>query len=316
MYGSHPRLYQLAAPILLAVAIVGYLAGHRHVAATPTGAHPAGIRIAYGTGVLLEYPSEWRQTPAAAAPAIPGLPIIGPLLLAPGGNGAGAGLLSGQLPATQTTPLPGALMAQLRGLPHTEVMELFNNTQAYRYSKLNLQGYALTLQLYSIPSSGNRATVLACYASKELSSYLSQCQRIVAGLTLVGNAPTDLAPEAGYAAALDRLIGTLNQARAETRKKMSARATPSALGRLAGELASRFEAAAASLAALQPPPPAGPAQAALTSAILHSQHAYQALAQATEGRGGYAAAQAQVPAAETGLDTALQSYALLGYGQA
>jgi len=306
----------LAAPVLIGIAIVGYLAGHRHAPATPTGAHPAGIRIAYGTGVLLEYPTGWRQTPAADAPAIPGLPLIGPLLLAPRGNGADAGLLSGQLPSNQTTPLPSTFMAQLRGLPHTEVMELFNNTQAYRYSQIDLHGYALTLQLYSIPSPGSRATVLACYASQELAGYLSQCQRIVAGLTLVGNAPSDLAPEPGYAGTLSHLIRTLDQARVALRGKMRAHVAPGTLGRLADELSSHFEAAAASLAALQPPIPAGPAQAALTSAILHSQHAYQALAEATQGQGSYASAQAEVSSSERSLDTALQSFALLGYGQA
>lgn len=314
MYGSTPRLYQLAAPILLAVAVIGYLAGHRHASATPTGAHPAGIRIAYGTGVLLEYPTGWRQTPASDAPAIPGLPLIGPLLLAPGGNGSQAGLLSGQLPSSQTTPLPGAFMSQLHGLPRTEVVELFNNTQAYRYSQIDLQGYALTLQLYSIPSPGSRSTVLACYASQTLAGYLSQCQRIVAGLTLVGNAPTDLAPEPGYAGTLSRLVGTLDQARVSLRGKMRAHAAPGTLAHLADDLASHFEAAAASLAALQPPIPAGLAQAALTSAILHSQHAYQSLARASEGQGSYASAQAEVSSSEASLDTALQSFALLGYG--
>jgi hypothetical protein len=317
VYRSSSRLFQLAAPILVAVAIAGYLAGHRHSAATSTGAHAPGPRIAYGPGVLLEYPAGWQATPATAAPAIPGLSVTGPLLLAPGGNGALAGLLSGQVPAGQAGPLPSTLMTQLRSFPHAEVVDLLN-TQSYRYSQLSLKRYTATLELYVIPSPGSKHTVLACYAATAASTYLRQCQQIVAGLTLVGEAPTDLAPEAAYAAPLERLIGTLDLARVKLRRSMRASATQASLGRLAGALANAFAAAAASLTALEPPPPASSAQAALVSSIVSSQHTYEALSTAVLNgdQAGYASAQAQLSTAEAGVNTALQSFALLGYGQA
>jgi hypothetical protein len=313
VYGSISRLLRLAAPLLAAVAIVGYLVGHSHSSATPAGAAEK-TRIAYGTSVLLEYPGSWRLTDAGSAPAIPGLPVAGAMLLTPRGNGARAGLLSGQIPGGGTSPLPGGLLAQLRGTPHTEVVDLLD-AQAYRYSQLSLQSYDRILYLYVIPSPGSSNAALACYATSAESGALRQCQQIVAGLTLVGRSPSDLTPEAGYASHLKQLIDTLDKQRLTLRATMRATAAPSALRRLAATLASRFAVAAKALTVLEPPLPAGAAQAALASSMLRAQHAYDALAAAAraEDPARYAGAKARVEAAETGVDAALQTFALLGY---
>ena len=316
MYLSIPRLLRLAAPLLAAVAIVGYLAGHRHGSATAAGA--AGkTQIAYGKSVLLEYPASWRPADARSAPAIPGLPIAGATLLAPPGGGARAGLLSGQIPGGGASPLPGRLLAQLRGSPSTEVVDLLD-AQAYRYSQLSLRGYDRVLDLYVIPSPASSNTALACYASSGESGVLRQCEQIVAGLTPVSRSPSDLTPEAGYAASLKRLIDTLDGERLKLRGNMRATVAPSALRRLATTLAERFAAAAKALAVLEPPSPAGSAQAALAGSMLGGSHAYSVLAAAAsaEDPPGYATAKASVEQAETAVDTALQSFALLGYGQA
>ncbi len=315
MYLSIPRLLRLAAPLLVAVAIVGYLVGHRHDSATPVSAAEK-THIAYGTSVLLEYPASWGPADASSAPAIPGLPIAGAMLLAPHGSGASAGLLSGQIPGSSASPLPSGLLAQLHGSPSTEVVDLLD-AQAYRYSQLSLQGYDRVLYLYVIPSPGGKDTALACYASSGESGVLRQCEQIAAGLTLVGRSPSDLTPDAGYASSLKRLIDTLDGERQKLRGDMRATAAPSALRRLATTLAERFAVTAKELTVLEPPLPAGSAQAALAGSMLRARVAYSVLASAAraEDPAGYTTAKASVEQAETAVDGALQTFALLGYSQ-
>jgi len=157
-------------------------------------------------------------------------------------------LLSGQLPGGEPSPLPGRFLALMRGMPHTEVVKLIDG-QAYRYSRLSLPGYDRILDLYVILYAGSNPTALACYASKEFSSYLSQCEQIVARLTPIGQSSTyDLTPNTAYARRLGAVIDGLNGQRLKLRREMRIQATPAAVSGLATTLADRFAAAAASLA--------------------------------------------------------------------
>jgi hypothetical protein len=310
VYRPNLRLFQLATPILVVVAIAGYLVGHRHSATTPA-------REAYGASVLLEYPTGWQPAPASAAPAIPGLPLTHPLLLTPGPNASQVGLLSGQIAASPTSQFPSAFLARLHGTPHTEVLELLH-TQSYRYSQLSLNGYAPTLELYEIPTPGPKHTVLACYATAAYTADTQRCAQIVAGLTLVGEAPSDLVPEASYANPLDRLLATLSSARTVLRRSMGAGVSAGGMSHLARSLAASYAAAITSLAALEPPAAVSSTQAALTISMIRAQHGYDELSGAALAgdRAAYAGAQAQIKAAESSVDGALQSFALLGYGEA
>lgn len=301
--------------VLAAVAVLGYAAGHRHAPAAHPVAHRETTRSASGANILLEYPSGWR--PVATAPAIPGLSLAHPLALAPGGDAGSAGLLSGELPASEPSPLPARLLALLHGIPKTEVVNLIDG-QAFRYPHLSLPGYAGRLDLYVMPYAGKGPTALACYAAQGFIRYLSECEQIVAGLTPVGQSSTyDLTPDTGYALRLGALIEGLNTERLALRRAMRTNASPAAAGRLATTLAGRFAAAAGSLAVLEPPPVVGPAQATLESAMLQAKATYTALAAAStaKDRAAYDAALRQVDAAEAGVDTALEGFALLGYSQ-
>jgi hypothetical protein len=316
VFDSPRSLFPLVAAVLVAVAIFGYTAGYRRARATPAYAHRETTRTVSGASILLEYPSGWQ--PAAAGPAILGLPLAHQLSLAPGGDSAHAGLLSGQLPGGEPSPLPARFLARMHGVPRTEVVQLIDG-QAYRYSRLSLPGYDRTLDLYVILYAGNSPTALVCYATKALAGYLSQCEQIVAKLTPTGQSSTyDLTPNTAYARRLATLIEGLNEQRLTLRRAMRAHASPAAVGRFAATLADRFSAAAASLAALESPPAAGPTQTALASSIVRARDAYRALAAAStaEGPAGYGAARAQVNTAEAGVDTALEGFALLGYSPA
>jgi hypothetical protein len=315
---STRSLLPLAAFVLAAVAILGYMAGYRHApATTPTVTHRETTRTVSEAGVLLEYPAGWQ--PAKASTTVPGLPISHPLMLAPGGNSARAGLLAGQLPSGEPSPLPARFLALLQGTPHTEVVNLIDG-QAFRYSHVDVAGYDHALDLYVILYAGRSPTALACYAPQAATSaiYLSQCEQIVAGLTPLGQSSTyDLTPDTGYAQRLGTLIEGLNRERLTLRGDMHSHPAPAAVGKFAATLADRFAAAAASLALLEAPPVAGPMQAALANSILHARDTYRSLSEASTapGQAGYSAALAQVNATEAGVNTALEGFALLGYSR-
>ncbi len=312
MYGLTRSLRPVVVLILFVVAIIGYLVGFHRAPATSGAASGETTRIASGASVLLEYPSTWQ--PAAGAPPIPGLPVARALVLAPRGNSARAGLLSGQLPAGEASPLPRRFLALVRGIPYVEVVNLLD-VQAYRYRRLSLPGYGRILDLYVIPNPGGNATALACYASNGFSTYLSQCEQIVAKLTPVGQSQYDLTPNTPYAARLGGLIRVLDGKRLTLRGEIRRASMPAAMGRLATALAGQFATAATSLAALEPPLMVGPAQAALAGAMLHARDTYRTLAAAgtAESVASYDAARGQVDAAEAGVDAVLESFALLGY---
>ena len=296
-------------PVVLVVAILGYLAGHRHVAAASIEA----TRATTSAGIELKYPTSWRH--ARATTTIPGLSIAHPLVLVPSDRSAHAGLLSGQFPLGQTSPLPPQLLTLMSGAPNVQVVNL-SGGQAYRYSGIGLRGYDGTLDLYVIPNPGESPKVLACYAAKGSSAYLSQCEQIVETFTPEGHTATyDLTPNAAYARSVDGLIVRLNADRLALRRQMTSSASPATVSGLATTLADHFASVVASLSVLEPPLVTGSAQATLAASIVRARDAYRSLATATATPGavGYDAARAQVESAEAGVDRALEGFALLGY---
>jgi hypothetical protein len=303
------RLRTVMAAVLVAVAIVGYLAGHGRSAA----AAPKKIRSVLVGTVLVGAPSDWQQ--AAAAPTIPGIAIVRPVVLAPNGDASEIGFVTGQLPAGEPGPLSAQLLAQLPAVPHTEVVNLVES-QAYRYAGLTVPGFARQLTVYVIPNLGGVPTVVACYASRRFSADMGACERIVATLTLVGHSQSyDLTPEPGYARQLSRVIESLDAQRAALRREMHERAVLSTVQQLAVQLAEGFANTATSLSLMEPPLVASRAQASLKSAVSGAHDAYVALATAA-GAGSpsrYNAARAQVDEAEASVSSALETFATLGY---
>jgi hypothetical protein len=298
----------MVVPIVVA-AILGYLAGHGHSRAE------VGVKshTIFAANVRISYPTGWQ--PAVTAPAIPGLAIAHPVVLAPSGGAAHAGLLIGELTESEPSPLPRSFMAHLTSLPETEVVEL-TETQAYRYTRLSVRGSDRILNIYAIPNPGGSPTALVCYASAAYAAYMRTCGQIVAKLTLAGQQPSyGLAPQPAYARKLSASIAVLDGQRVALRREMHAGASPLALQRLAARLAAGFAGEAASLSSLKPPSAMGQQQVALTRSILRARDAYSALAVAAsaESPSRSAAAQTQVYEAETGVNAVLENFALLGY---
>jgi hypothetical protein len=303
------RLSAALVAVLLAVAIVGYLAGH----ARSVAASGEKMLTASATSVLLEYPSGWQ--PVAAAPVIPGLSLAHPVALAPHGDAARAGLLTGQFAAGGPSPLPGQFVARTRQPPETEVVSL-PEIQAYRYLRFSVLGFDHELSLYVIPNPGGESTAVVCYASTASSPDMRTCQQIVATLTLIGQSQSyDLTPEPAYARRLGASIAALAAQRVALRREMGLRAPSATVQRLAGRLAAGFAHAAASLTALEPSLTIRQAQAVLSASLLRARDAYTTLAVAVSNGSpaSFAAAQRQVSEAETGVDGALESFVLLGY---
>lgn len=315
MYAEARKLPPVLVPLLVAVAILGYLAGIRRETTTSPATLGAHAHVASSTNLLLEYPAGWQ--PAASAPAIPGLSITRPVVLAPSGRAAEAGLVSGTLPAAgEPGLLPATFLDRLSRLPSTQVVDLIDG-QAYRHAGLTLPGYGRRLELYLMPNTGAGPTVLACYATPALASYMDQCQEIVARITLVGQPASNLNPDPTYAQQLSALISSLDRARVKLRRQMATGASAATVGSAASSLAQRFTSADSSLVGLQPPFVAALAQAALSGSILRVRDAYVGLGQAaTAGSlSAYQAASERVRATEAQMDRALQSFALLGYSR-
>ncbi len=306
------RLPTALVPVFVAVAILGYVAGH----ARSQGASSEKLRTAAGAHVVLDYPSGWR--PATSGPGIPGLPIAHPILLAPHGDSAQAGLLAGTLPRTVLSPLPGKFVASMRRLPETEVVNLLE-IQAYRYDRLSIPRFDRMLTLFVIPNPRGDPTALACYASAALAASMRTCEQIVATVTLVDQSQSyDLTPDPNYARRISASMEALNRLRVALRRELRPDATPSTVQTLATRLAHGFAIAATSLSALEPSFAVGQAHDVLSESILQTRDAYTALAAAAAGDSAseYRAARTRVYEAESNVNWALENFALLGYDPA
>jgi hypothetical protein len=310
-----PRgLVMIALPALALAAILGYVAGHRGGrAAGRTAASLQPSRVLSVGDLLLETPAGWRQL--GTAPATPGMQLEGEVAAAPA-SAQDSGLFGGRLAPGQQSPLPAAFVSRLDAVPQTRILD-FLGAQAYEYPGLSIPGYPHGLDLYVVPNTNTAPTVLGCYATPTLAARQTACQQIVSKLTLVGQSQNDLNPDPAYAEEIGKLVRSLDAERLAIRRQMRASSTPVALGALAGELAAHLDAAARSLAGIEAPLAVGDAQTALANAILGARDAYRAMASAaeTELLSAYDESLVRAERSDDGIDSALETFALLGYSR-
>jgi hypothetical protein len=304
----------VAASVLVAVAILGFLVGQRRSSATSLSVE-GKIGIASAANVVLEYPAPWK--PAAGRSPIAELGLTQGLLLAPEPEARQAGLAVGSLPLGDGSPIPSRLLARLKVLPHAEVVGLPAG-QAYRYDLPDLPGYGGSVQLFLIPGEANAGdTALACYAEVGFAAEQQQCARIVARLSLSGEAQLDLTPDTGYAHKLAAIVGGLNRERLALRAELAHTTSRGSVASVASALGSRFAFEASAVAGLEPPDAAADAQQALESSLQVAGEVYEALGRAAQADDSvaYTALSRHLKAAESGVDSALEGFALLGYEQ-
>ncbi len=322
MESRQRRLLFNAIPVLLTVALLGYLVGAVSAPSTSSGGRTgAGTQtertLAVSSPTVLAYPAASGWQARTGAPEIPGLSIAKPLLLAPAGATASAGLIAGKSTDGGPSPLPAQFLARLTAVPRGEVVVLMNS-QAYRYLHVSAPGFHHALTLYAIPNSIG-TTLLACYAPSADGSAgeLRTCEQIAAKLTLQVEAESYelLTPDAGYAHLIGAAFARADGVRRALRSAMRPNTSPGSLAAIATRLTAGLAEAAESLSTLQPPPAAGWAHTALSTALWRARAAYSALAAAA--RAGiparYAAARNLVDDAEENLSSALRSFALIGY---
>lgn len=301
----------LVIPALLAIAVLGYLVGHKHSRASVPLRPPRAVTTG---NVVLDYPTGWRAV--AAGPRIPNLELAHPSSLAPDATTTSAGLLVGTLPSGELAPLPRKFVAALRRAPSTEIVNLLE-VQAYRYARLSVPGFGKALSLFVIPDRGGAPTALACYAPTPSSAYMRACERSVAAVTVTGQLQGDqLTPDPTYAAKISAAIAALDRVRVSLKHELGPKVSAATAQRLARRLASGYAAASSALAVLEPSAEAAPVQAALAGAINKAHAGYDALAAAAgeQNVSAYEAAQGDISSAEADVDQALESFALLGYG--
>ncbi len=312
VYHERARLPIAVVPVLVAVAILGYVAGH----SGSTGGPSEGAHVAKAVNVVIEYPRGWR--PAAGVSPLPALALTRRQLLAPGGDASVAGLLVGTLPADQPGPLPASFLERVRRQPQTTIVNLVE-LQAYRYQQLSVRGFDRALSVFVIPNPGAPSTVLACYAQSPRSRYMSTCEQTVSSVAVAGQTQTNvLTPEPAYASAISGAIAQLDRLRVALTRELRPRVSAAVVERLARRLAAGYAAARATLSRLEPSSAAQRAQATLSEAIGQAQAGYTALARAAAAgsASGYAAAQSRIAAAEVAVDRGLENFVLLGYSPA
>jgi hypothetical protein len=309
-FGGDPRLRAVAG-LLVLIALVGYLIGHRH-----SGPAPATLsRSITDAGVLLEHPASWRSAPLPSADATLG-DLRQLLVLAPAGRSTEAGLVVGLLAEGARGPLPSTLLAGTGGDPHAEVVLTVAGVQAYRYRHLVLNDPALRLTAYSIPTVATHTVVVLCYATAAAAKAKGECEQIVEALTPLQAEPKELVPYGRPAGLLKAALHTLVAQRVAIRSQMHAAKASSRLASLATRMADVFAAARRTLGPLPLLLPRGSeAGLALIGALSAVQRAYLDLAAAAANgqSASYASARSEVYTAETGLQNALNSLALLGY---
>jgi hypothetical protein len=292
-------------PLLVAIAVIGYLVGHSR------SSRPEPQRIAGTAKVLIEYPVGWAAV--ARGPSIPGLALDRAQRFAP--RGGAAGLVVGLLPANEPGPLPAGFLERVRRQPQISIVDLAE-AQAYRYAQLRVRGVNGALTIFVIPNPEGQSTALACYASTGGSSFTRACEGAVASATISGQAQSyQLTPEAAYAATVSAAIATLDRLRASLTNELRPHVSAATAEALARRLGDAYAAARTSLERVEPPRVAGPAGAALVSALARATSGYQALAAAAaeSSQSAYADARSRIAAAEHAVDRALENLVLLGY---
>lgn len=317
------NLFVKVLPVLLPVAIIGYLLGGSlpHSSSSREPSELAERALAGVDTVVLEYPASYGWLPSTEPIAIPGLKMEQTLVLSPGGDSAAkTGLLAGKVPkADPSSSLPASLFEANPQLSAKATVVSLLDTQAYRYTQAEgKRASGPRLVVYAIPYTADATTAIACYApAGDSGSDLDTCERIAAQLTLQGAAQSAvlLTPDAGYSKGLHKLLDRMEGLRADARAALSKQTVQESFADAAANLARGFVEAKQSLMTLQPPAPAGTADTVLAAALDRSSHAYGLLAGAARQRSpaAFSAARSAVYEAEAGVGKALRDFALIGY---
>jgi serine/threonine-protein kinase len=288
------RALAVAALVVAALALAGFALGRLTL-----GGDEESRGVATSGRLSMSFPDgAWAP---AAAPAIPGLGLEGPVALRSSDERRPGTVVLGLAPRAQGAGLlPPALRRQLSGSPPADVVRV-GSAEGLFYRDLPATLVGSRLDLLLVPTRAGAAAV-ACLMPRVLRSddEPADCGEVAATLRLHGMRALPLADHMPYTHALAAELARLDGERLAARRQLVGAATRPEQRRAAAGLAAAYAAAADGVLRIRPTPFARPSHLALYGALRQAQR--RAAALSTAARAGdeaaYARAASRLDAAE------------------
>jgi serine/threonine protein kinase len=235
-----PGRIALAAGLLLALAVVGFLLGRGGSDEQGSDSQP----VAAGP-LTIDAPTGWR--PAGAAFAVPGLTLDDGVTLAPGGDPGNGAMAAGVTGARNASLLPAPILKRLGGAPSKDDAVELGELEAYRYPELRPKGFGRALTVYVAPTTEGVATVACAGPSGGGDGFLDRCESAATTLGLVSGTAFPLGGGERYSKKLNATFDKLNAARRSQVTSLRRASTPGKQAAAADRLASAYRRAARSI---------------------------------------------------------------------
>ena len=190
-----------------------------------------------------------------------------------------------------------------------------NGLQAYRYDNLKPQGFDRAVTVYAAPTSAGVAT-LACLAPEaQARSFAGTCDQIANTMRVSSGKPLPVGPDAGYAGAVTKALGSVEKAERLGAAKIKTAKTPRAQAIAARPVAGAYTKAAKGLAGRKVSPADRSVNAQLVAALRQTGAAYSKLASAAarKSKSGFKKAARAVSKAHKALSAAQAGLKAAGY---
>jgi serine/threonine protein kinase len=289
-----------------AVLVMGFLVGRSLSGDEPTRRRP-GATVSAGA-LALTAPDRWKR--ATKPPAIAGLRLANPVVLAPQGGPAGATITAGTARREHPSLLPAGLRTP-SGSPKPTAVRL-GELQAYRYD--GLRAGDRTLRVYTVPTTGGVATIACAAPGGSPRAVAADCDRAALSLRLRWTKPLPLGPDTAYLNRLGAVVSRLNANAARSATGLRRARTAKSQARAASQIENAYAAAAKALKTATSNPHVRRSNAALVRALLRLRATYERLAAAAAGRrsGAYARARRDIAPAAAELRRTLARARLAG----
>jgi protein kinase-like protein len=285
------------------------IAGSAALGAVAAGEPGEELRPARATtlgdgAIALRLPADWTR---GSTPSIPGLDLREAQAVTPREAAGERALVAGRVGRGGAARLPKELLERLPRSPSRGAVEL-GVVQAYRYSGLRPRGLGREVNLYLVPTTG-APMAIGCLAPPGSRDFMGQCERVASTLRLRQATPVAIAPAAGYARTLRRLVSRLASARSSHRRSLRRAMTPGSQAAAANSLSVAFDRARRAAARVTPPSNSAEAHAAIERALADAGSAYRTMAGAARASDGgeWDLARRDVVSGEKALQSGLES---------
>jgi hypothetical protein len=289
-----------------AVAVVGFALA-RYGSSKSTASPPPLDRQASVANFKLNYPSGWSVRPSTVVPLVP----LGDVITLGSDQSQDSRLVIGTQQTTAPGALPPRLAAALPPSTRPQVVSL-GGRHFLRYLNLTPQGQNVAESIYALPTSAGTITAV-CSAPTFTERFTGNCERILTTLKPTAGDVTSVTVDPGYALALNRILGPLNQTRRTDGPGL--RSTKVSDRVHAASALAKAHAEAATAASHISAGNVSAANQALVTALSQNASAYKALALAAAQQNvpAYGRAETALSGAGSGLDAAYEQLRRLGY---